>query len=68
MIDIENKCIRCNSLNIERCKVNTRISLNGPETKVFGGISQKVYNPTDALICLDCGHIEFLCRIMEKRE
>ena len=53
-------CIRCNSENIEQLKVNSRLALNAPEKrdKYSGVISQKVYNPTDAILCKVCGHIE----------
>ena len=53
-------CIRCNSKNIEQLTVNSRLSLNAAEKKdkYSGLITQKVYNPTDAILCNDCGHIE----------
>ena len=62
-------CIRCNSKNLDKLFVNIRISLNYPEEKnrYIGVISQKIINPTDALVCKDCGHIEFLF-IPEKKE
>ena len=52
-------CIRCGSHNVDKLMVNTRISLNYPEEKQYGVISQKIVNPTDALVCKECGHIEF---------
>ena len=55
-----NTCIRCGSENVDNLMVNTRVSLNYPEEKHFGVISQKILNPTDALVCKDCGHIELL--------
>lgn len=53
-------CIRCNSDNVDLLKVNTRFSLNYPEKKNIytGTITQTVLNPTDAMVCRDCGHIE----------
>ena len=56
------KCIRCESENVDLLYVNSRISLNYPEKKdVYAGLtSQKILNPTNALVCKDCGHIEFL--------
>lgn len=55
------KCIRCGSEKTDLLFVNTRISLNYPEERSpYGGvISQKTVNPTDALVCKECGHIEF---------
>ena len=58
MKEIELKFLRCGNSNLEKCKVNTRIALNGQETQRYGVISQIVYQPTDALICHDCGHVE----------
>lgn len=54
-------CLRCGSKNTDKTTVNTRISLNYPEEKdYYAGItSQRVITPTDAIICNDCGHIEF---------
>ena len=54
-------CIRCGNKNIDKLMVNTRISLNYPEEKsVFtNSISQRILLPTDALVCKECGHIEF---------
>ena len=54
------ECIRCSSKNIITCYVNTRISLKGEEIEQFGVTSQKMYEPTNAIICKDCGHIELL--------
>ena len=53
-----NTCIRCGNENIDKLLINTRVSLNYPEEKHFGLISQKILNPTDALVCKNCGHIE----------
>ena len=55
-------CIRCNSENIELLKINSRLNLNAPEKKdrYSGRITQTVYNPTDAILCKDCGHVELL--------
>lgn len=60
-----NKCVRCGSENIEKLKVNTRIDLNYPEEKQAYSrvITQKIVNPTDALFCNDCGHIELFIDI-----
>lgn len=55
-----DSCIRCGSQNIDRLMVNSRLSLNYPEEKHYGLISQKVLNPTDAIVCKECGHIEFI--------
>ncbi len=57
---IHDTCIRCGSKNIDKLMVNTHICLNYPEEKHLGLISQKIVNPTDALVCKDCGHIELL--------
>ena len=54
-----NNCIRCNSENIDKIKVNSIIHLNYPEEKNFGRTTQKVITPTDAIVCKECGHIEF---------
>ena len=54
------ECIRCRSDNIIICMVNSRITLNGEKTKSLGVESQKIYEPTDAVICKECGHIEFI--------
>lgn len=54
------ECIRCRSKDVITCMVNTRITLNGEKTKAFGVESQKKYEPTDAVICRECGHIEFI--------
>lgn len=55
-----DSCIRCKSQNIDRLIVNSRLSLNYPEEKHYGLISQKTLNPTDAIVCKECGHIEFI--------
>lgn len=55
-----DSCIRCGSQNIDRLMVNSRLSLNYPEEKHYGFISQKALNPTDAIVCKECGHIEFI--------
>ena len=54
-----NNCLRCGSENIDKLKVNARINMNYPEQSAFGVISQRVIEATDALVCKDCGHIEF---------
>ena len=52
-------CIRCNSQNIDKVMVNTRINLNYPEQEnIYGGATQRVINPTNAIVCADSGHIE----------
>lgn len=55
-----NSCIRCDSRNVDKLFVNTRIFLNYPEKKNLftGTVEQRVINPTNALVCRDCGHIE----------
>lgn len=53
-------CIRCGSNNVDKLMVNTRIGLNYPEENRHGLITQRVINPTDALVCKECGHIELL--------
>lgn len=55
-----NMCIRCNSGNVEKLFVNTKLPLNFPEerTPYSAIITQRVINPTDALVCKECGHIE----------
>ena len=59
MIEFKN-CLRCGSENIAKLKVNARINLNYPEKKIpYGPITQKVIEATDALVCEECGHIEF---------
>lgn len=55
-----NTCIRCGSDNVDKLMVNTRINLNYPEEKHYGIVSQRVITPTDALVCKECGHIEFI--------
>lgn len=54
------KCMRCDSENVDLLYVNSRFVINYPEKKdTYTGItSQKILNPTDALVCKDCGHIE----------
>lgn len=56
-------CIRCGSKNIDIVQVNTRIDLNYPEERRMGTISQRVINPSDAIVCKDCGHIELFIDI-----
>lgn len=51
-------CIRCGSKKLDKLKVNSRISLYYPEEKRRGIITQRVIEPTDALVCKECGHIE----------
>ncbi|MBP3436175.1 MAG: hypothetical protein J6K62_07620 [Clostridia bacterium] len=51
-------CIRCGSQNVDKLKVNTRVSMNYPEQKYYGVTGQRVISPTDSLVCKDCGHIE----------
>lgn len=46
-----DSCIRCGSQNIDTLMVNSRLSLNYPKEKHYGLISQKVLNPTDAIVC-----------------
>lgn len=59
MINYKN-CIRCGKDNTELLMVNTRISLNFKENRnSFGVIEQRVIEPTNAMVCKDCGHIEF---------
>ena len=54
-------CIRCNSENVDLLKTNSIVRLNYPEKKnVYTGLkTQTVIYPTDALVCKECGHIEF---------
>ena len=54
------ECIRCHSKNLDKVMVNTRLALNYPEEKrpYTNTITQRVIQPTDALVCRDCGHIE----------
>ncbi len=52
-------CIRCGSERVDKLTVNRRIDLNYPEVKTAEGIKQRVITPTNALVCQDCGHIEF---------
>lgn len=59
MIKFDN-CLRCGSINIEKLKVNARINMNYPEQRSCFGVTQRVIEATDALVCKDCGHIEFL--------
>ena len=56
-----NTCVRCGGTEVDKLMINTRISLNYPEKKerYSGTISQKVIFPTDAIVCKDCGHVEF---------
>ncbi|MBQ3531508.1 MAG: hypothetical protein IJA05_06270 [Oscillospiraceae bacterium] len=60
MINFTN-CIRCGSKNIDKLMVNTRVRINYPEKRnpYTGSITQEVLEATDALVCKDCGHIEF---------
>ena len=52
-------CIRCGSEKTDLLSVNSRFLLNYPEVKnPYGGATQRVVQPTDALICKDCGHVE----------
>ena len=53
-----NTCVRCGSKRIDTLMVNSRLSLNYPEETCAGGSLQKVVNPTNALVCKDCGHVE----------
>lgn len=53
-------CIRCGSNNVDKLLVNTRLSMNYPEEMHYGVVSQRVINPTDALVCKECGHIELI--------
>lgn len=53
-----NTCVRCGSEKIDVLMVNSRLSLSYPEENRAGVISQKIVNPTDALVCKNCGHIE----------
>lgn len=55
-----DSCIRCGSQNIDRLMVNSRLSLNYPEQRSYDVIVQKVINPTDAIVCKECGHIELI--------
>jgi hypothetical protein len=61
MIKFET-CIRCGSPNTDCLMVNNRINLNYPEKKnpITGTTTQRVIQPTTALLCKDCGHIELL--------
>ena len=55
-----NTCMRCNSEDVEYISVNSRIELNFPEERdpYTAIITQRVINPSDALVCKACGHIE----------
>ena len=60
MIRYKN-CIRCGSKNTDLLFVNTRFTLNYPEMKTpYGVTNQRIVQPTDALICKDCGHVELI--------
>lgn len=54
-----NDCIRCGSRNLDKLMVNSIISLNYPEENRYGQTTQRIIYPTDALVCKECGHIEF---------
>lgn len=55
MINYKN-CIRCGKDNTELLMVNTRICLNFKENRnSFGVIEQRVIEPTNAMVCKDCG-------------
>lgn len=64
MFEYDN-CIRCNSKNIDRIIVNTCIDLIYPEERRMGTISQRVINPSDAIVCKDCGHIELFVDLVK---
>lgn len=53
-------CVRCHSENLDKVSVNTALKLNYPEEKIpySSTIYQKTIQPTDALVCKDCGHVE----------
>lgn len=63
-------CIRCNSENVDLLKVNNIVRLNYPEKKnVYTGLTTRtVIYPTDALVCKECGHIEFFIDWEEVRK
>ncbi|MBO5376981.1 MAG: hypothetical protein J6A41_01180 [Ruminiclostridium sp.] len=54
------KCLRCCSENVDKLMVNSHFSLNYPEetSSYTGAVLQRIVQPTDALVCKDCGHIE----------
>ena len=54
-------CLRCGSENTDLLSVNTRLALNYTEVKTsYGVTTQRIVQPTDALVCKDCGHIELI--------
>lgn len=67
MIELKS-CLRCGSENVDKVTVNTRISLNYPEERSIytGTITQRIINPTDALVCKECGHIELFVDLENK--
>lgn len=54
-----NSCLRCGSENVDNLMVNSKININYPEKKTQFSTTQRVIHPTNALVCNECGHIEF---------
>lgn len=55
-----DSCIRCTSKNIDRLTVSSNTVLYYPEIIQNGSKRQRQIIPTNALVCKDCGHIEFV--------
>lgn len=54
-----DNCVCCGSKNIEKVGVNTRVELIYPDVRRLGAVTQRVITPSDALVCKECGHVEF---------
>ncbi len=55
-----DSCIRCESKNIEKLMINTAFRMNYPPQKAQYPFAEKqrVIQPTNALVCNECGHVE----------
>lgn len=52
MLDFDHY-LRYGSENVDKLKVNVRINMNYPKQKFYFGVSQRVIEVTDALVCKD---------------
>jgi predicted nucleic-acid-binding Zn-ribbon protein len=59
-MDIEKKCLRCNSTNVKPSDLQSTGKIySRPKQSKFTAVFT-TGAPVSALMCLDCGHIELL--------
>jgi predicted nucleic-acid-binding Zn-ribbon protein len=66
-MEIEMKCLRCGSKNVEPCHLQStgKIYSRPKEANLLGVLLTGA--PVSALTCLDCGHVEMLVDIKKAK-